>query len=191
MMNITAHCDRPVAAARQQGAALVIGLILLLVLTLLAITGMSVATLELRMAGNEQYQERAFQAAEAGLERAISQGVYNTNVRIGTYDDPIDPNDPPVPERDPDDSQANVGGIVGCTEVLDAAGAVQGESEDCYEYFLRFDDQAGTTAVPGGGWSLGSGFEAYHFIAESFGSSSRGAQSEHSLSFYVVGPGGT
>jgi type IV pilus assembly protein PilX len=176
------------AAARQQGAALVIGLILLLVLTLLAITGMSVATLELRMAGNEQYQERAFQAAEAGLERAISQGVYNTNVRIGTYDNS---GDEPVPERDPDDSQANVGGIVGCTEVLDAAGAVQGESDDCYEYFLRFDDQAGTTAVPGGGWSLGSGFEAYHFIAESFGSSSRGAQSEHSLSFYVVGPGGT
>jgi type IV pilus assembly protein PilX len=188
MTRITKPCDLRLAVARQDGAALVVGLILLLVLTLLAITGMSVATLELRMAGNEQYQERAFQAAEAGLERAISQGVYNTNVRIGTYNDTVNG---PVPVRDPDDSVANSGGIVGCTEVLDEAGAVQGESDDCYEYFLRFDDEAGTTAVPGGGWTLGAGFEAYHFIAESYGSSSRGAQAEHSLSFYVVGPGGT
>ena len=44
----------------QSGAALVVGLLLLLVLTILAISGMTTATLELQMAGNEQYQERAF-----------------------------------------------------------------------------------------------------------------------------------
>jgi len=65
------------ASARQQGAALVVGLILLLVLTLLAISGMTTASLELQMAGNEQYQERAFQAADAGIELivCISEGI--------------------------------------------------------------------------------------------------------------------
>jgi type IV pilus assembly protein PilX len=60
----------------QQGAALVIGLLLLLVLTVLALTGMTTATTELVMAGNEQYHKNAAQAASAGVERAIG--------RIGT-----------------------------------------------------------------------------------------------------------
>jgi type IV pilus assembly protein PilX len=59
-------------AGRQQGAALVVGLLLLVVLTLLAITGMNTASSELIMAGNEQYRQNAFQAAEAGIERAVS-----------------------------------------------------------------------------------------------------------------------
>ena len=58
---------------RQQGAALVIGLILLLVLTLLAVSGMNAASLEFVMAGNEQYHTNAFQAAEAGIEQSIAQ----------------------------------------------------------------------------------------------------------------------
>jgi hypothetical protein len=62
---------------RQQGAALVIGLILLLVLTLLAVSGMNSASLEFIMAGNEQYRSNAFQAAEAGIEQTIAQGAFN------------------------------------------------------------------------------------------------------------------
>jgi type IV pilus assembly protein PilX len=58
---------------RQRGAALVVGLILLLVLSVLAISGMSSSSLELLMAGNEQYLKDSFQAAEAGIERALSQ----------------------------------------------------------------------------------------------------------------------
>lgn len=65
------------ASQRQQGAALVIGLILLLVLTLLAVSGMNSASLEFIMAGNEQYRSNAFQAAEAGIEQTISQSVFN------------------------------------------------------------------------------------------------------------------
>ena len=57
---------------KQRGAALVIGLILLLILTLLAITGMNTASTELLMAGNEQYRQHAFQAAETGVEQAIA-----------------------------------------------------------------------------------------------------------------------
>lgn len=63
--------------ARQRGAALIIGLLLLLVLTLLAVSGMRSASEELIMAGNEQYRQNAFQAAEAGIEQAINGGTFN------------------------------------------------------------------------------------------------------------------
>ncbi len=63
---------------RQQGAALVVGLILLVVITVLAISGMNTATTELAMARNDQNYENAFQAAENGLERALGQGGFNT-----------------------------------------------------------------------------------------------------------------
>jgi type IV pilus assembly protein PilX len=56
---------------KQQGAALVIGLVLLVILTLLAITGMNTSTTELIMAGNEQFRQKAFQASETGRENAL------------------------------------------------------------------------------------------------------------------------
>jgi len=63
---------------RQKGAALVVGLVLLVVITVLAISGMNTATTELAMARNDQNYENAFQAAETGLENALSQGRFNT-----------------------------------------------------------------------------------------------------------------
>jgi hypothetical protein len=63
---------------KQTGAALVVGLILLVVITILAISGMNTATTELAMARNDQNYENAFQAAETGLERALSQGAFST-----------------------------------------------------------------------------------------------------------------
>ena len=62
----------------QQGAALVVGLILLMVITVLSISGMNTATTELAMARNDQNYENAFQAAETGLEQALGQGGFNT-----------------------------------------------------------------------------------------------------------------
>jgi type IV pilus assembly protein PilX len=161
----------------ERGAALVVGLILLLVLTLLAVSGMTTASLELQMAGNEQYQERAFQFADAGIEQAMAAGVYNTNTPIGAYDN--------VAAINPQADRGMGRQIADCPEVAGAADAQQ-----C-EYFMRFDMQAGTTPVPGGGYSIGTGFEAYHFIIDSYGVAERGAMSEHRQSFYVVGPGGT
>ena len=78
-MNTLLHSS-PRARARQKGAALVVGLILLLVLTLLAISGMNTATLELQMAGNNQFTQSAFQAAESGVEATMQSGNFNTNV---------------------------------------------------------------------------------------------------------------
>lgn len=58
---------------KQRGAALVVGLILMMVLTLLAVSGMNTATTELALANNNQYFENAFQAAESGIEEALSR----------------------------------------------------------------------------------------------------------------------
>ncbi len=168
---------RPAGPRGEAGAALVVGLILLLVLTLLAISGMTTASLELLMAGNEQYQERAFQAADAGVEQALAAGIYNTNVPVGTYDNVAALR--PVPTRGT--GQADRRTAPKSTAPTDA--------QQC-EYFMRFDHQSGQTPVPGGGYSIGTGFDAYHFVVDSFGTSDRGAQSEHRRSFYVVGPGG-
>ena len=63
---------------KQQGAALVVGLIMLVVITVLAISGMNTATTELAMARNDQNYENAFQAAETGLENALAQGSFDT-----------------------------------------------------------------------------------------------------------------
>jgi type IV pilus assembly protein PilX len=66
----------------QQGAALIVGLVLLVVITVLAISGMNTATTELAMARNDQNYENAFQAAETGLENSIGQGAFDTNVSV-------------------------------------------------------------------------------------------------------------
>lgn len=55
----------------QRGAALVIGLILLTVITLLAVVGMNIANTELASATSEQLRLRAFNAAETGVEARV------------------------------------------------------------------------------------------------------------------------
>jgi type IV pilus assembly protein PilX len=71
---------------KQRGAVLVISLLLLVVITTLAISGMNTATTELAMARNDQNYEYAFQAAETGLETAIAQGSFN----VAAAGDPVD-----------------------------------------------------------------------------------------------------
>ena len=67
---------------KQRGAALVVGLILMVVITVLAISGMNTATTELAMARNDQSYENAFQAAETGLETALAQGRFDTLTNV-------------------------------------------------------------------------------------------------------------
>jgi type IV pilus assembly protein PilX len=62
---------------KQRGAALVIGLLLLLVLTILAVSGMNSASVEFIMAGNDQYRQNSFNAAETGIERSLVVGIFN------------------------------------------------------------------------------------------------------------------
>lgn len=76
------NSNRMKIPGKQRGAALVVGLILMVVITILAISGMNTATTELAMARNDQSYENAFQAAETGLEMALSQGRFNTLVNV-------------------------------------------------------------------------------------------------------------
>ena len=66
----------------QQGAALIVGLLLLVVITILAVSGMNTATTELAMARNDQTYENVFQAAESGLENALAQPTFNPGAPV-------------------------------------------------------------------------------------------------------------
>jgi type IV pilus assembly protein PilX len=63
----------------QAGATLIVGLVLLLVLTVVGVSGMNTATMELTMAGNAQFQQDAFQLAEDGIDIAIGTREYSTD----------------------------------------------------------------------------------------------------------------
>jgi len=76
----------------QNGAALIVGLVLLVVVTVLAVSGMNTATTELAMARNNQNYENAFQAAETGLEQAISRGIFSTTGTV-TLSQDVNAND--------------------------------------------------------------------------------------------------
>jgi hypothetical protein len=56
----------------QAGSALVVGLLLLSLITLLGLAGAAAAQVELQLARNEQFRENAASAAAAGIEIAIS-----------------------------------------------------------------------------------------------------------------------
>lgn len=57
----------------QKGAALLVSLVLLLILTVLALASANRSTLQERMAANSQDSNRAFQSAEAGRVEAFTR----------------------------------------------------------------------------------------------------------------------
>ena len=70
----------PFPAPAQRGAALIIGLVLLLVMTLLGITGLTASTMDLAMAGNSQNAQNSFQAAESTIEVELRLGASGRDV---------------------------------------------------------------------------------------------------------------
>ena len=154
MNRYTTQCGA-IPPARQHGAALVIGLILLLVLTILAVSGVMTSRLELRMVGNTQLQERAFQAAEVAIEMAMANAPLSTS----------------APFTQPAVAMPNMAG-------------------DQYSFQVQYAGQ--TAAGPGlTGYSIGSGFTAFHFVANAGGTAPGNAQAQHVQGFYIVGPGGS
>ena len=77
LRSLPAHA--PVSRDRQTGATLIVGLVLLLVLTVVGVSGMNTATMEITMAANTQFQQDAFQLAEDGIDIAVGTRAYNTN----------------------------------------------------------------------------------------------------------------
>jgi len=91
---------------RQDGAVLVVSLLILLVLTIIGVTAMSTTNLEEKMAGNMRAKDITFQAAESGLRageaRFASGGTWATSIpsvggsgsgQIWSKDSPGDFND--------------------------------------------------------------------------------------------------
>jgi type IV pilus assembly protein PilX len=76
---------------RQRGAALVISLLLLLVMTLLGLGASQSTRLQERMAGNQRDQELALQAGEAALRNAEQNVSPNRNALVRVC---VVPNDP-------------------------------------------------------------------------------------------------
>jgi type IV pilus assembly protein PilX len=140
---------------KQRGAVLVVGLVLLLVLTVLAVSTIRTASLEVAMAANTRYSENAFQLAESAIDFVMVNGA---------------PFDTLVPFVQPQ------------TPAPYGLGSFQAT--------VTFDE---ATPPPAGGFSIGAGsgtFSALHFDIASQGQSNRGATSQHTQSFYVIGPGG-
>lgn len=98
----------------QQGAALAVSLIMLLVLTMVGITGMQTTTMEEKMAGNGRDYNLAFQAAEAALRNAE---VYVESLVTATDFDPANSHDGLVSESEEDPDYFNGG-------VWDPAGPI-------------------------------------------------------------------
>ena len=61
--------------SRQSGAVLVVGLVLLLVLTVLALSVIRTASLDVAMASNNRFSENAFQLAETAIDASITNGA--------------------------------------------------------------------------------------------------------------------
>lgn len=76
--NMTGACQMK-CASRQQGAVLVVSLVMLTVITLVGVASMSRSTLELKVASNSQQHDIAFQAAQSVIEVAASESPQNTN----------------------------------------------------------------------------------------------------------------
>ena len=163
----------PLHARRQAGVALAIGLALLALFTVLAIAGMQAAAIELLMAGNEQARQRAFEAAEAGIEQALADASFSVDPEAAAtaYGDPTAVEPLPIP---------------GSGTPIDGCADDPGQPDLHCEYFLRFDPAAGATLLPG--MDPAGGLRAYHFVIDSVGVAARGARSEHVQSFYIVGP---
>lgn len=64
--------NRTGPAAIQSGAALIVSLILLMVLTVLAVSTLGTARQGLLMAGNTQFRENAFRLAQDGIDAVVN-----------------------------------------------------------------------------------------------------------------------
>lgn len=80
--------------SRETGAALVVSLVILLILSVIGISALMGTALESKMAGNVQEMNRAFQAAETGIDNAIvvdgvqESGTLSGSVSLSSGDDP-------------------------------------------------------------------------------------------------------
>jgi type IV pilus assembly protein PilX len=90
------------ATSHQRGIALIVGLVILAVLSMIGVAAFSISTQEERMAGNSRDRMRAFEAAEAALrlcEDVVASGKPFDGTVNGLYTAPPDSSTPPNAEN--------------------------------------------------------------------------------------------
>jgi type IV pilus assembly protein PilX len=78
-MNGVRRNPLPPLPASQRGATLIVGLVLLLVLTVVGVSGMNTATMEINMAASTQFQQDAFQMTEDAADTVLATRDYTTD----------------------------------------------------------------------------------------------------------------
>jgi hypothetical protein len=149
---------RSLPRRRGPGFALVTCLLLLTVFAILAVAGFTAALVEMRIASNVQEHERAFQAAEYGIEQGLSLTALGMALTTG------------APLRIP---------ASGGTALLPDSNA------DAYAYRLYFAGATPSGLPPA---HPAAALTAFHFVIESTGYSSRRGRSMHVQSFKVLRP---
>ncbi len=146
--------------ARQRGAALVVGLVLLMVLTVLGVSGMTTSLLEVAMTANAKQKLYAFQAVESAVDEAI------------VSEETITVDDTTVPG-------AAVRNVIQF-DITDGGGAVvtRANANTTYNGFSE-------GAL---GWSSGVG-SMYFRVDATTDQSIDGARSDQRAGFYIVAPG--
>ena len=153
---------------RQQGSALFVSLVFLMILTILGVSSMGTARLELKMAANSQFANQAFQASESGIEATLREtDIYATADTDGV------------------DHAYCFNQVDGGPFICDGTNyAERVQTNTLYET---------TGHVPIGGYSLGlnsnTSVKAHHFRILSLGEAPAGAQDTHVQGIFIVGPG--
>ena len=70
---MTVQLNNHLTLSGQQGAALIVCLVLIVIITLISVTGLDNASMQQKMAANSQQHNETFQAAESSIDNAISQ----------------------------------------------------------------------------------------------------------------------
>jgi len=143
----------------QSGAALIVALILLVTLSVMAISSMNTASLDLIMAGNEQYHARAFNVAEAGIERGIAINNFN-------------------PQVDP---------TAVTPTLVDSVTA--NNNNDKYSYVGSRPLEGKRSTLPPSYSGQNGAFSAYYFRIQSTGTSERGSTSVNTQELFVLAQG--
>ena len=76
--------------ARQRGATLLMGLIMLVLLTLMGLASINSATSNLKVVGNMQFQQEAMGAVQVALNRVLSKGSYFSDPATAPTSDTVD-----------------------------------------------------------------------------------------------------
>jgi hypothetical protein len=153
---------------------LIVGLALSAALAAMALSSLDLATVELALAANQQWQQDAFYAAESGIAEAFALGTYTTRTDPAQFLD--------LTAREPFPRVGSGTPIAAC------------QPRDGCEYFIRYDARVGPTIDPRSSdpaAALAGSTRAYHFVIDSIGRSTGGARTNLQAGFYVLAPAGT